>query len=58
MRPKDLAEIARTNNWSKEDCIVAAHSLLSLFIQPDGPMPCYVCGGDRVWLGKPCKACN
>lgn len=60
MNPKELIEYARVWGWTRDDMIVAA-SLLLAEATPEHKLVrsnCAICGGDKVFNGKPCGNCN
>ncbi len=60
MNPRELIKYARVWGWTRDDIIVAAHTLLTEVAGDDQVLKstCVICGGDRVLFGKPCTACG
>lgn len=60
MNPEELANFTRVWGWNKDDLILAAYSLLKEATKDKVMLKgaCYICGGDGVYLGEPCTACN
>ena len=60
MNPKELVKYTRIWGWTRDDVIVAASYLLAE-ATPEHKLVrnnCVICGGDKVFNGKPCGNCT
>ena len=59
MNEEDILALIRNNNFSDEQIVSLAYMLLNeVCNKKETPSSCFLCGGDKEYLGKQCEACT